>query len=305
MATGVFASGEMAERMPELAALLRACRTSCVEHSRRHLWEPIPGSRAARDVAEFEADARVRDSSIVLEAIGTYLELGVWHCGGLAAVLEANEVLAAPWPLTRAILEACGRVMWVIGDPSGSARERLARAYIDNIASAKFKLEVANGVEGQTSATAGKARSDYQAIRAEVTAVFPTTTRENIDKLTINGVPNASLTATVKVLFAVLERWGGISGAVAQHRRTYDMLSNNAHPTLYTFRDRREYVDGGDHVATRLVVYRKEIDGLVALAVAAIYNTLSMVCQYCGWSFDPDKHLEQMIDRILPTLFAS
>ncbi|MTE17461.1 hypothetical protein [Nocardia aurantiaca] len=305
MTRGMNASPDMQERMPELAALLRECREATMRLSAAERWEPHQGSAAARDIAVFEKTEGLRDPRTVLEVVGTYLELATWHAGGMAATLEAHEALAAPWPLARSVLEACARAAWVIGDPFPPAteRNRLARAYIENLISAEQEGNVTRAVHGAGSEAAMTFRNANQQLRDEIRAVFPDTKRSDLDHKRVNGIAPLSLAGSATWYFETMHQLGAIGTDPSRLKSIYTMLSNHAHPTLYTFRQRREYFQDGKGLSTRLVVQPSELDRLVTLTVMTVYITMKVVCRYCRWPFDADGQFEAMIDRYMPNAF--
>jgi hypothetical protein len=56
-----------------------------------------------------------------------WLRLATEHLAGLGTLFIANDRLAAPWPLGRAVVEAAAAIGW-LADPSLSVRVRVARA---------------------------------------------------------------------------------------------------------------------------------------------------------------------------------
>ncbi len=293
--------------MAELAHLLRSCREAFLRIARDHHWSPAEGSVAAADVAVFAGRAELRDELILLETVCAYLELAVHNCAALAAVCEAGEVIATPPQLTRTVIENCARACWLIDTElvSDPALNRLARSYIDHDTSAVDRKLAAKRLAGKDSPGYVGASQAFEAMRAEIKAVFPHTVGEDFNSpKTINGQRNLGLTQTVVWFFDYLHRSGlaTIDGVVAEG--LYIHLSNQTHPTISTIRDRRRFIAHGDHFGTQNVVTSAEVEKLVRLAVGSVQNALVLVHQYGGWPFDPDGEFESLIDKIAPGLIS-
>ncbi|WP_219823357.1 hypothetical protein [Nocardia nova] len=236
---------EFRARMAELAQLLRSCREAFLRISRDHHWTPVEGSVAAADIAVFSGKAELRDELLILETVCAYLELAVHNCAALAAVCEAGEVIAAPPQLTRSVIENCARACWLIDTElvSDPALNRLARTYIDHDMSAVDRQLAAKRIAGGKSLEYEVAKQAFEAIRAEIKAVFPNTGGQDFNApKTVNGQRNLGLTQTVVWFFDVLHRTrsGVIDGEVAEG--LYVHLSNQTHPTISTIRDRRRFL---------------------------------------------------------------
>ncbi|WP_433620933.1 hypothetical protein [Nocardia sp. CA-120079] len=236
-----------------------------------------------------------------------YLELAVHNCAALAAVCEAGEVIAAPPQLARSVIENCARACWLIdtGLVSDPALSRLARTYIDHDMSAVDRQLAAKRIASGKSLEYEVARQAFEAIRAEIKAVFPNTVGQDFNApKTINGQRNLGLTQTVVWFFDFLRRAesGVIDGEVAEGLHVH--LSNQTHPTISTVRDRRRFLAHGDHFGTQNVVTSAELEKLVRLAVGSVQSALVLVHRYCGWPFDPDGEFESLIDKIAPGLIS-
>ncbi|MFI8977114.1 hypothetical protein ACIGO9_29825 [Nocardia asteroides] len=291
--------------MGDLAHLLRSCRDAFLRTSREHHWAPAEGSVAAADIAVFSGQAGIRDDRAVLETVCAYLELAVHNCAALAAVCEAGEVIAAPPQLARSVIENCARACWVIDNElvSDPTLNRLARTYIDHHTSAVDRKLAAQRFTGKDSPSYKGASQVFEAIRAEIRAVFPETVGANFNSpKTIHGQRNLNLTQTVVWFFDYLHRNGmtTIDGVVAEG--LYVHLSNQTHPTISTMRDRRRFIAHGAHFGTQNVIPQAELEKLVRLAVGSVQNALVLVHRYCGWPFDPDGEFEGLIEQIAPGL---
>ncbi|WP_406230374.1 hypothetical protein [Nocardia sp. NBC_01009] len=292
----------MRERLAELAALLHRCRDTYLRIDEDHHWMVHPSSAAASDLAVFAGTVGVRDDRLVVEAVATYLELAAAHCGGLAGLYDAGEIVASPWPLARSLLESCARAIWILGsDPSAEpAVNRLARAYIDNDLSAEYEKEISEYLQGRQWPAYLAAKERFTRLRAEISTVFPETTGRDFNKRTIHGQVCLGPTDTVLWFFALLAKSAHRPLDPRAPKAVYDLLSTHTHPTLDPVGRRRlfaEWDDGGRRAQT---IRLDGIEWLTSLAAMGIYDALSSVYQYCGWEFDIDSEFETMIDRTLP-----
>ncbi|MFI2557813.1 hypothetical protein [Nocardia farcinica] len=300
-------SPEFRARMADLAHLLRSCREAFLRIAHDHHWVPAEGSVAAADVAVFSGQAEIRDERLILETVCAYLELAVHNCAALGAVCEALEVIAAPPQLARSVIENCARACWLIDNDleSDSAFSRLARTYIDHDASAVDRKLAAKRIAGEGSRGYEVAEQVFEAMRAEIKAVFPQTVGENFNSpKTINGQRTLSLTKTVVWFFDYMHRSGlaTVDGVVAEG--LYVHLSNQTHPTISTIRDRRRFIAHSEHFGTQNVVTLAGLEKLIRLTVASVHGALVLVHRYCGWPFDPDGEFEGLIERIAQGLLS-
>lgn len=297
-------SGASRRRLTKLALLLRGCRDASAHVGVDHHRIAAPGSVCASDLAVFRAVAAVSDERLVLEAVIGYLELAAAQCAGLAALFDTGEVTAAPWPLTRAILEDCARARWIIGsEPAAEpALNRLARAYIDNDLSAEYEKKISGYLQGHRSSTCLAATARFVRLRAEIAAVFPGTGGHDFGKRTINGQVCLGPTDTVRWFFDLLARSAALAVDTKAPTAVYDLLSTRTHPTLHSVHARRLFAADNTESATPPTVDSAGVEWLTCLAVLGVYDAVSMAHRYCGWEFDPDGRLESLIDRVLPGL---
>jgi hypothetical protein len=66
-----------------------------------------------------------------------YLYSASEHLGSLGALDTMQEVLVSPGVLLRSVLEHCAVSMWVLQRGDGALEDRLARAYLEELASAE------------------------------------------------------------------------------------------------------------------------------------------------------------------------
>ncbi|WP_051163710.1 hypothetical protein [Nocardia brevicatena] len=297
-------SGAARRRLTELALLLRGCRDASARVGADHHRIAAPGSVCASDLAAFRAVAAVSNERLVLEAVLGYLELAAAQCAGLAALLDTGEVVAAPWPLTRAILEDCARARWIIGSqPTAEpALNRLARAYIDNDMSAEYEKKISGYLRGNRSPACLAATARFIRLRAEIAAVFPGTSGHDFGKRTIHGQVCLGPTDTVRWFFDLLARSAALAVDTKAPTAIYDLLSTHTHPTLHSVHAQFLFTADTMGSVTPPTIDIAGAEWLACLAALGVYDAVSVTHRYCGWEFDPDGRLESLIDRVLPGL---
>lgn len=207
------APADTQDRLDQLAALLRECRSVFTRLTHSYKWEPNTQSIARQDLAQFESTPAVNSPRLLLAAACTFLETAVSHCGGMAALFESREVLAAPWPLGRSILETCARTTWLIGnlDPADPPENRLARVYIEYLYSFDHAYERAKVPGGASPTALDDIKKKRIMLRQEIRAMFPGTNKAALEQYLINGIESPGLIATTRQFFERIIQTG-VSG---------------------------------------------------------------------------------------------
>jgi len=215
------------------------------------------------------------------------------HMAGIAALCRAREVVFAPSPLVRAVVEYCGRVVWLL-DPKIRPDQRLGRALVDELFSAEELCTAASHLGGKGSAPHQSARSALKDLRAEILNWFP-------DAVVTQGPKDWSI-AGERFLSptAAIEQFGERWGDSRQWVGTYDGLSSHTHPGAAIF----EFFaidDDGDVVAT---TDREAVEKLVRMAVVPYYQALRHLIAYCKWPTQEFDHWEEQLKGVLSGLIA-
>ncbi|GGB91191.1 hypothetical protein N798_07425 [Knoellia flava TL1] len=79
-----------------------------------------------------------------------------------------GEVHFSPGLLVRAVMENCAHALWVLGDAGDEPEERLARAYLEELNSAKEAQGTAKLMGGSTSGQYHDARAQHRLLRRQV-----------------------------------------------------------------------------------------------------------------------------------------
>ncbi|MBF6240500.1 hypothetical protein IU474_25990 [Nocardia otitidiscaviarum] len=188
------ASTATQQRMSELAWLVLGIRSAFAGISDMDRWQPATGSAAAADLEVYERLAGVQNPRIVLETICTHLELASAYAGGLAAVIEANEVMVSPWPLARGVLESCACATSVLGEPppTGTALDRLAHAYNERLFSDGEAIE---RLKARNSGDAAPLVARRAQLHSETRTVFPGVTRDDMSSRRVTGIKRPNMIA--------------------------------------------------------------------------------------------------------------
>ncbi|RYF59886.1 MAG: hypothetical protein EOO27_07830 [Comamonadaceae bacterium] len=293
------------DRLNELASALTAGRDAYYRIAEEHNWVPAPGSPAEADANTLNgrtptavAEGRLAEFRLISEAVATFLELGVHHCGALAALFQAGEVYGPPYGALRSVIEDCAYTLWMIGEPGDSASDRLARAYVHNL----FSAESAKAVQGQfapknTDAFVGRTEA-FKNIRKDAAEAFPNTSEDNINLRVVDGqrYPKPLENFTI-ALFKMVEDHAGGTMTKRQSEGLYNYLSNGTHPTLYVLREMRR--------SSKLVVDIAFLESVTRLATVSLLFTLESVCNYFGWPTSDVDDFAKAITHAFPDALKS
>lgn len=303
---------EFGERLIELSALFLKCRDTFHEISDRYRWAPEPGSPAAEDAAELPSpDPQVLEPHgetghrMIAEVVHTFLLTSSGHLGALASLYASHEVLFSPPLLIRAVIENCAHALWVLGDdPDESSANRLARAYLEELLSAEEARKNAGRTRTKTHASYKRFDGEYKALKAQILARFPSTTRSDLGERVLSGQQLPNLEAAVIWMYELTLRAGGtIDGKAASG--IYGLLSNMTHPTLYPARQRRVWSEdpGDGYRLANMSIDIGSVEAEARAALAAFYNALSYTTSYFGWPTAVLEALEATIAETIPTFF--
>lgn len=227
-------------------------------------------SREARMLSDTVDQAQLITRTIAHDG-ATYVSAAVQHLRALAGLLGPDFVLTG-WPVTRALVEHCGRAAWLLS-PNATPTGRIARFFMERIVS----LHMARMSTQQTGdkASAKELKKERTRILVEAQQIFPGTTLYEVGELntwSIGGEPYAGLSRATKD-FSVDSL--GIQGL-------YDTLSTLAHPSLYRLgtQTRVKKLDGRSQytfAATPEVIHWQ-----LVTASGSVYRTAHHVVGYLG-----------------------
>jgi hypothetical protein len=296
---------DQAKRFAELAELFLLCRAAWRAVTINTGGHPAPGSPAATDAQEITervAPSHPQAGLVIQAAVQRYMLAVSEHLGALAALYGAQEVLYSPSALVRCALENCASAAWVLGAGTGAVKDRLARAYREELKSAQEAKKNAGRLLGKQHPESTRTAEDFESCKREIAEIFPDgwTGEGRNRELSGQRLPGPEESVTW-LLSEFLTR--------PQPREiaegTYGYISNMSHPTLYRISglwslDERD----GERVAV-LDVSLEDHDKLAHLIVSPYYEVLAQVILHHGWPGVQHGELTKHIDRLLPNLLKS
>jgi hypothetical protein len=261
--------------LEEMAQLLLKPRQLLGELEDRHSWLPSTSSLAAADIAD--SDLPEGYGRRPLENASTYLFIGAHHLGGIAAAFREREVLFVPQALGRVAFEHAIRAVLAV-DPNLTARQRVARAILDDVISAYFaRLAVKELADGDRSGAPFKQADDKWKVTKEAAV--------KVGEVDWSGSPSGWNIAGISQLGfgpdgAAAKEWRRLRGSVPG-AGFYAALSLYTHPQSLA-----EELDGSGLRADPRFIARCAMNALVCSI-----DALRALCDYLGW--DPPE-LEEL-----------
>jgi hypothetical protein len=293
---------EYKARFAELAELFFECRQAFRDVAESTNWRPAPDSPAAKDIQRVSehhpACAQTVPPKIIM-VLYFYLYAASEHLGSLGALYAMQEVLISPGVLLRCVLEHCAVSMWVLQRGDGALEDRLARAYLEELASAEEAKKTSGRLLGKTSDQHRNWVTQVKALREEAQLVFGEPPFDDQGRPSIRGQRRLGPTETVVWMLGFMRQ----PRAQAEANGVYDFLSNLSHPTLYPHHEGWMRADGDGQLqsTTDLDAHEKQ----VRLAVIPYYETLTYVMSYNRWQPAPQERLTAVMERVLPGVFVA
>jgi hypothetical protein len=228
-----------------------------------------------------------------------YLYAASEHLGSLGALYAMQEVLISPVVLLRCVLEHCAVSMWVLQRGNGALEDRLARAYLEELASAEEAKKTSGRLLGKTADQHRAQAAQFKALREEAELVFGEPPFDDKGQASIRAQHRLGPTETVVWMLGFMSQ----PRAETEAAGVYDFLSNLSHPTLYPHYQLwlRAGDDGEIQSATDLDAHEKQ----VRLAVIPYYEGLTYVMSYHRWPPAPQERLTAAMERVLPGVFVT
>jgi hypothetical protein len=232
--------------------------------------------------------------------VPTYLHAASEHMGGLGALYVAEEVLLSPLVLARTSIEHSSHAAWIIGSSEGSAVDRLARAYLEEIHSAEHAKMDASRIYGKDSTEYKLRRGHFREVKKEARSLFDAPYHDH------DGIPicHGHMLPSPEEFVLHMNRAATRPLADDEVSGTYGLLSSHVHPT--TTHIIRELFDVGEEKGlviprlTRDITYHERLARLVDVF---FYNAVTYVSSYHGWAPTSHRRLTDLIDRYLPDVF--
>ena len=205
------------------------------------------------------------------------------------SLLRSNKIAGSLELLARAIMERCGRVVWLLDhDPKVTPRVRAARITLETAISAQhYRLTVESLLKSRDPEVV-RAKKQVRTIRQEIAAIFGDgVVRGRIDE---NGKLEESLEFSDWTLegnvypnFTELTAWAyfGAQNNVKQAKATYRMLCTFSHPSIDAVRMHLSKVDSR-YTYSYSPDYLTKIGGNSA---ATFYFALQAFTSYFDYNF--------------------
>jgi hypothetical protein len=272
----------MAETFQETADLLARCADL-----RDVLFASGPGparpSRATRDFDEYELkDAYPDTSDRIIVCCDYWTIVTADQLRSLATIVGTGAPGFGTYPIMRSVIEHSAWICWIL-DENCTALQRIARANLSYLNTAKQRINTASLIYGRDSEMKKSARADYKAFRNEICNSFASVTLAPL--MTIEG--EALPTPT-----AVIDHIGSVMGNQAMWKGVYKFFCEMAnHPTLNI----AEVIGQGSPGFSAIQLSPENLAKNVAATIGPYLWSLHYICEYLGWPREP---LEAMFDEV-------
>jgi hypothetical protein len=177
--------------------------------------------------------------------------------------------------------------------------DRLARAYLEELASAEEAKKTSGRLLGKTTDQHRNWAAQLKALREEAELVFGESPFDDEGRPSIRGQRRLGPTETVVWMLGFMSQ----PRAEAEASGVYDFLSNLSHPTLYPHYE--GWMRADDHGEVRSSMDLDAHEKQVRLAVIPYYETLTYVMSYNRWPPAPQERLTAVMERVLPGVFVA
>lgn len=290
---------EAQQRFEVLAAAYDACRVSFRELSTASQWEAMPGSAALKDRATLGLHQPPLPDKLDLtisRISHDYLYAASELLSALAALYKAQEVLFAPAVLARSAVEHTAHVMWIIGKSVDSAEDRLARAFLEELAGAEEAKKTAGHLMPKSSPDYRQRAQRFKDIQDDGRKCFDPPLAYNGNRAVLNGVQLPRPHELVISTYLDASPQADAKSAEG----VYDFLSNFTHPTLYATRELFSVDYSGREPTVSVTADEEDHEKLARLAIAPFYAAFKRVTDYHRWDDAPLMTLTKHIDVLLP-----
>jgi hypothetical protein len=290
------------ERFRRVAEAFYACRNVVRDLLSALAMKPSDGSAAASDLEAFGLRTPAVPEHwrlVVMKTTQILLYGASEHLGALGALYTAEEVLLSPIVLARCVFEHAAHVSWILGTPSESSDDRLARAMLEEIFSAE-------DVKMNAGRRFGKNSAEHQAR----TAIFRTTKREAAALFAPphsdgrRPMLNGQVLPTPEDIVLHANRRNTRALPDAEMQGTYGFLSNYVHPTQYAVTELWTTIEEEGRVVPKNQRDSEFHERLAQFVVAPFYNAIWSAADYYGWLAKWFEDFTVDLDRLLPGMLV-
>jgi hypothetical protein len=288
-------SDELRQLFGELSAVFYDCQRTFAAIIDVNPEGPAAGSAAQLEHERLQHDPPYpsRAPSLVPMTSYFYLSTVAEHMGGLGALYASEEVAYPPPLLIRAVVEHAARVVWLL-DNEIDVRDRLARAYLEELSSHVEYKKTIGRLAGKQSDEYKQAGEALKGLRKEAGDAFGEKVVDEAGVHRIRGASMPGLEDCVALFISKLMTDAPIPDA----RGVYDRISNLCHPTSYTHAERWKVVDHEGEQRLASNVGATDHDRPARLAMAAFCQAVKHLASYNGWEH---TQLDALIDRLPPS----
>ncbi len=286
---------EFAAALDQIAEAYYACRAAYRALVEETQWRPTEGSSAQRDkdaISNLEP-ADLVEPQLIPTVTYFYTSSAAEHLGGLGALYRQHEVLFPPAALVRGVVEHCARILSMIQQGDQPVEDRLARAYLEMLASAEERKKTSGRILGKDSDAFKGAAEEYRELQRRAEALFGSPIRDGDGRFVLRAQRRQSLEdCVIWALTFIKQPAEGV----------YDYISNITHPTLYPHFEMWGPGEGGEPLTSQVTV--EEHRTRAAYAIVPFLETLSFLSSYNGWPRDRVDELEAVLGGLLPGIIG-
>jgi hypothetical protein len=161
--------------------LLADCRSCLHDVTLETEWRAVKGSEGRRDEEELANRERpLPDNAkhLINQSLHDHLHAAGEQLAGIGTLYASSEVLLPASLLARSAVEHCARVLWLYGESTDSAEDRIARAFLEAIAGAERAEAKAKLLLGESSAEHEARSAALTVIRQDAERCFPAPTSD-------------------------------------------------------------------------------------------------------------------------------
>lgn len=273
-----------AGRCREIASLLRGARPVVAEYAESDPnWDGAAHSLLAAERLQAHGAGGEPHEIALGQAISIaqlYVFAMLQHLDALSVLFESDPPPAyAIGLVARSVVEVGARAWW-IAEPNVTMEVRVARGFVEKLASLRDVDRASDDTDGRVTPSAVGLSYDAEALIADVGSLgIPVETNRGRD--VIGGQVRPSAT---KLVGQFLER-----DMPESCRAVYPLLSANAHGTLWaiTLHFTADPPDAAQRTSATYRVTQAWLDGPANVALLALCWTLERVSTLLGWSTEP------------------
>lgn len=264
----------------------------------RYAWNPAAGSPAESERYEAQAHQMPDEAMLdLLRTVGDYVGAAAAHLRGLGVLVQADERYTLPL-VGRSVVEHAQRALWLLETTHGNtgieadritARQRAARAQIENLFSARHYRDTIGKLLGSSEAL-DEARRKYKERKATTLMWFP--------EATLHGPPGQWTVDDQRYVgpTAMSEWYFGTMGVGVTVDGIYDALSGWSHPTVWGIRDCQTVREGPNGGV--LISWLRDdsfVERVCFNVLTTSYRMFRQLHSYYGWD---DTNLLDWADSI-------